>query len=73
MRTPVGVSTILVSFLLVVFTGVFLLNIRFFSFTEMEATKQRALVKAATANKKRKEKDGVSSSAPKGIIKGTLK
>ena len=48
------------------------------SFTEMEAIKQRAQVRATTVRRKEKEKkgngkEGVSSSAPKVVRKGAPK
>lgn len=39
----------------------------------MEATRQRALVRVVTANKKKKEKDRASSSAFKDVTKGVPK
>ena len=39
----------------------------------MDAARQRALVRASAAVRKQKEKEGASSSAPKGVTKGTSK
>ena len=39
----------------------------------MEAARQRALVRAVAASKKKKEKDRASSSAPKDVTKGMSK
>ena len=44
-------------------------NVRLLPFTEMEAAKQRALVRASAAAHKQKEKEGASSSTPKFVIK----
>ena len=57
----------------IVFICVCLSNIRLLSFAKLEATRQRALVRAAATSKKKKEKDGASSSAPKDVTKGTSK
>ena len=56
-------------FLPVVLIFVFLSNIRLLPFAEMEATRQRALVRASAAAHKQKEKEGASSLAPKASAK----
>ena len=48
-------------------------NVRLLPFAEMEAARQRALVRASVAACKQREKEGASSSASKGIDKGTSK
>ena len=57
----------------VVFIRVWLSNIRLLSFVEIKAVRQRALVRAVVMSKKKKEKDGASSLAPKDVTKGTSK
>ena len=47
-----------------------LINVRLLPFGEIEAAKQRALVKASAVACKQKEKEGASLLAPKGVIKG---
>ena len=39
----------------------------------MDAARQRALVRASATTRKQKDKEGASSSAPKGINKGLPK
>ena len=48
-------------------------NIRLLPFAEMEAARQRALVRASATVCKQREKEGASSSASMGIDKGTSK
>ena len=57
-------------FLLIVFC---LSNVLLLPFAEMKATRQRALVRALVAAHKQKKKEGVSTSAPKVIGKGSSK
>ena len=57
-------------FLSVVLIFVSLSNICFLPFAEMESVRQRALVKALAAVRK---KEGASLSTPKGVRKGTSK
>ena len=45
----------------------------FYPFAEMEATKQRALIRASVTTRKQKEKEGASTSAPKVVGKGAAK
>ena len=60
-------------FLPAIFICVCLSNIHLLSFAEMEAVRQRALVRAAVASKKKKEKDRASLLAPKDVTKGMSK
>ena len=46
-------------------------NVRLLPFVEMEAARQRALVRASVVACKQREKEGAPSSASKGINKGT--
>ena len=73
MHTLDDMSYIFCFFLLIVFICICLSNIRLLSFVEIEAVRQRALVRAAVASKKKKEKEGASLSTPKDVIKGTSK
>ena len=57
-------------FLYVVLIFFYLSNVHFLPFAEMEAVRQRALVRVSVAAHK---KEGASSSAPKGVGKGTSK
>ena len=45
----------------------------FYPFAEMEAAKQRALIRASVTTCKQKEKEGASTSAPKVVGKGAAK
>ena len=45
----------------------------FYLFAEMEAAKQRALIRASITTYKQKEKEGASTSAPKVVGKGAAK
>ena len=57
-------------FLYVVLIFFYLSNVHFLPFAEMEAVRQRALVRVSVAARK---KEGASSSALKGVGKGTSK
>ena len=48
-------------------------NVRLLTFVEMDAARQRALVRVSTTVCKQNEKEGASLSALKGITKGTSK
>ena len=45
----------------------------FYPFAEIEAAKQRALIRALVTTRKQKEKEGASTSAPKVVGKGVAK
>ena len=45
----------------------------FYPFAEIEAAKQRALIRASVTTRKQKEKEGASTSAPKVVGKGAAK
>ena len=57
----------------IVFICVCLSNIHLLSFAKMEAGRQKARVRAIATSKKKKEKDGASSLAPKDVTKGFSK
>ena len=61
------------SFLLFASYLCLLSNVRLLPFAEMEAAKQRALVRALATVCKQKEKEGASSLTPKGVINGSSK
>ena len=48
-------------------------NVHLLTFAEMDAARQRALVRVSTTVRKQNEKEGASLSALKGITKGTSK
>ena len=48
-----------------------LINVCLLPFEEMEAAKQRALVRVSAIVRKQKEKEGTFLLAPKGVIKGS--
>ena len=74
MLIPVGVSSyILALSFRLLHTYACLSNIRLLPFAKMEATKQRALIRASAMVRKLKEKEGTSTSAPKLVGKGVSK
>ena len=74
MLIPVGVSSyILALSFRLLHTYACLSNVRLLPFAEMEAAKQRALIRESAAVRKLKEKEGTSTSASKVVGKGVSK
>lgn len=72
MLTPVGVSIHFLPSILTC-TSVYLSNVYLLSLAKMDAGRQRALVRVSATMLKQKEKEGVPTSAPKVVGKGSSK